>query len=282
MLNLHSVLLPFGFDATRPTKLVRHQDQRYDVEQLYRLRQFEFYQSVQSRPVFDGCEQVVAFLGRPGTHAVFVGIYAVTGVSGPNKFAVPPGFLYPEMGTHLYYRYELDLDRRFTELSDRLVIDWGGGTRSWVQRYHRGEKSVVEILPPGYIREFPGFIDVVLRFDELVGIVRHPVSHRDWHRMLKSVAGVYLILDGATGNQYVGSAYGEAGILGRWRTYANTVHGGNEQLRALLARRKNLAKDLQFSILQTLPISLTAREVIEYEILHKRKLGTRAHGLNSN
>ncbi|ANX05151.1 GIY-YIG nuclease family protein [Immundisolibacter cernigliae] len=282
MLNLHSMLLPFGFDPTKPTKLVRHQDRRFDIEQLYRADQFEFYQSIQRRPVFRAGDQIVSFLGRPGTHAVFVGVYDVLGVEEPLDRALPDGFLFPNMNTVNLYLYELRLNERFTDLRDRLVIDWGAGTRTWVQQYGQGEKPVVEVLPQGYVRQFPGFMDVVLSYDELVKIINNPVPHRDWHRMLGSVAGVYLILDTKTGNQYVGSAYGARGLLGRWQTYANTVHGGNQQLQALVESRPDVARDLQFAILQTLPLTLTAREVVAYEVLHKQKLGTRAHGLNDN
>lgn len=100
--------------------------------------------------------------------------------------------------------------------------------------------------------------------------------------MLASVAAVYLILDTKTGNQYVGSAYGEGGLLARWRTYAKTAHGGNKQLKVLAAERAGLARDLQFAILQTLPLASTAKEVIDHERRHKAKLRSRAHGLNSN
>lgn len=278
MLTLHSMLLQFGFDENRSTKLVRHRDPRFDIEKIYRADQFDFYQSIQRQPVFQGCDQIVSFLGRPGIHAVFVGVYDVDGVEEPCDRALPDGFPFPHMNTTNCYRYDLQMNDRFTDLRDRLVIDWGRGTRTWVQHYRNGVKPVVEVLPQGYVRRFPGFMDVVLSYDELVKIINNPVPHRDWHRMLGSVAGVYLILDTKTGNQYVGSAYGARGLLGRWQTYANTVHGGNNQLQALVER----PRDLQFAILQTLPLTLTAREVIEYEVLHKQKLGTRAHGLNGN
>ena len=282
MLTLKSLLLPFGFEPAIPTKLVRHQDQRFNVQELYRLGQFEFYQQVQSKLVFADCNRIISFLGWSGTYALLVGIYDVLSVDGPKDCPAPVGYLYPNHDTTNHYRYELRRDKRFSELQNRLVIDWGAGTRSWVQHYRNGEKPVVEVLPKGFVREFPGFMAVMLRHAELVAIVKNPIPHRDWHRMLKSVAGIYLILDSKTGNQYVGSAYGEDGLLGRWRSYADSVHGGNKQLRQLVESRPDVAHDLQFSILQTLPNTLTAKEVIDYETVHKRKLGTRAHGLNSN
>jgi hypothetical protein len=38
-----------------------------------------------------------------------------------------------------------------------------------------------------------------------------------------------------------------------------------------------LAQDLQFAVLQTLPLASTPREVVEHR-RHKAKLGSRAHG----
>jgi len=282
MLALEHLLQPFGLDIARRTKLVRHQDQRIDVAALYRAGQFEIYQSFQSRPVFANCDQIVSFLGGEGTHAVFVGVYDVNDVTGPCAGTLPVGFLCPEMDVSNHYYYTLTKDDRFDDLRDRLVIDWGAGTRSWVQNFRPGEKAVAEVLPKGYVKGFRDFLDFVLRFDQLKAIVENPIANREWHRLLGSVAGVYLVLDTLTGHQYVGSAYGDKGIIGRWSNYARTGHGGNEQLKALLSERPNARGDLQFSVLQTLPLSLTAREVITYEERHKRKLGTRAHGLNSN
>jgi hypothetical protein len=282
VLALEHLLQPFGFDACLATKLVRHQDQRFDLAALYRAEQFEFYQSIQSRPIFANCDQIVSFFGREGTQAMFVGVYRVREVRGPALWPLPEGFLYPQMDVSNHYSYTLERDERFSDLRNRLVIDWGSGTRSWVQNFRAGVKRVIEVLPEGYVREFPGFLDFILRFDELKRIVENPIAHREWHRMLGSVSGVYLILDNLTGRQYVGSAYGQGGIIARWTQYAKTGHGGNDQLRALLSERPTAKGHLFFSVLQTLPLTLTAGEVIAFEVLHKQKLGTRAHGLNSN
>jgi hypothetical protein len=50
----------------------------------------------------------------------------------------------------------------------------------------------------------------------------------------------------------------------------------------LLAADPDYAKNFQFTVLQTLPKTLTKNEVVEYETRWKKKLGTRAFGLNSN
>jgi hypothetical protein len=140
---------------------------------------------------------------------------------------------------------------------------------------------VIEILPKGYVREFPGFLDFVIPYDELVKIVDNPDAHGVWHNMLASVAGVYLIVDSQTGQQYVGSAYGKRGILGRWAEYAKNGHGGNKRLRELLNSSPGYARNFCFTVLQTLDKSLTDREVLEFEKQYKAKLGSRAFGLNT-
>lgn len=100
--------------------------------------------------------------------------------------------------------------------------------------------------------------------------------------MLSSVAGVYLILDTVSGMQYIGSAYGKEGIIGRWEQYARNGHGGNKQLMELLEKDPERITKFQYSILITLPQSMTKNEVINVEMLYKKKLGSRSFGLNSN
>lgn len=271
-----------GFVGDASVRLVRHQEPPYDLHRLWRTGMFEPYQAAQGRDVFGASKTLVSFLGLPGTHALFVGVYDVLAVRGPVDITYPADFPYQDMQRTGMFAYTLARDCRYKDLEGRLVIDWGAGTRSWAQHYRPGTKPVIELLPTGYVREFPGFMDVVLPFDELRDIVLHPTPHRSWHQMLRSVAGIYLILDQSSGAQYVGSAYGADGLLGRWKTYVETGHGDNVQLKRLVAVRPAAAQSFQFSVLQTLPITLTKNEVIAFETLHKRKLGSRAHGLNSN
>ena len=281
-LPLESLLAPFGFDPTVKMKLVRHRDKQYDIATIRSTGHFDFYQAVQRRKVFERCDAIISFIGTTGTHALLTGIYRVNGVSQPPLITLPASFPFPQMKTANCYLYELERLPGFSELEGRLVIEWGPGVIKWVQNYRVASKSVVELLPPGYVTHFPGYMNVVLPFAELTSIVTNPVSHRDWHKMLSSVAAVYLILDTKSGDQYIGSASGKEGLLARWRTYVRSPDGGNVKLRNLLKTRPDAYKGFQFSILQTLPTTLTRPEVVAAEVFHKRKLGTRAHGLNSN
>jgi len=81
---------------------------------------------------------------------------------------------------------------------------------------------------------------------------------------------------------YVGSATGEGGIWARWQHYAYTGHGGNALLRDLIAQDPAYPNQCRFSVLQILPKTMARAEVIHREALYKRKLGTRATGLNLN
>lgn len=88
--------------------------------------------------------------------------------------------------------------------------------------------------------------------------------------MLSGVAGIYLIVDNKTGMQYVGSAYGKEGILGRWKNYSLNGHGGNKKLEKLLENDFSYVKHFRFTILETLLKTLPSNQVIEREKSIKR------------
>jgi hypothetical protein len=281
MLGILELLAPRGLDLNARIKLVRHQDKRYDLLDLARRGLLEIYQSYQAKPVFE-CDYIISFLGLENNRARLFGVYKVGARLPESARPVPSDYIYsdPSNQDQNGYFYELSSVEGFEDIKDRVVIDWGKSALAWHQWLTN--KEVVEILPPGYVRDFPGYLDFVISFDELSAIIASPAANREWHRMLGAVAGVYLITDLATGKQYVGSAYGEAAILGRWKAYAGTGHGGNKQLMSLIAQDINYARNFQLTILRTLPRTLTLGEVVSYEILYKRKLGSRAFGLNSN
>ncbi len=264
-------------------KLVRHVDRNQDLELLLNLGFFETYQAGQAREVFKGADYLVSFVGEQGSRSRFVGVYRVDGLL-PEPLPLPDDYPYPAFAPQLAYR--LTRLPEFEDLEGRLVVDWGGGTRSWVQWLKRKtgvkSKAVIEVLPRGYVKDFPGYDRVVLAFQELQRIVENRAANRTWHAQLASVAGIYLITDLASGSQYVGSAAGGAGILGRWETYARNKHGGNKLLKALLVADPRRYLKFQYSILRTLPRTMTPKEVVEIEGLYKRKLGARAFGLNAN
>lgn len=61
-LGIVDLLTSQGFDNALRTKLVRHQDRRYNVRQLINEGWFDLYQAAQAKPVFKDCERIVALL----------------------------------------------------------------------------------------------------------------------------------------------------------------------------------------------------------------------------
>jgi hypothetical protein len=282
-MNLTEIFKMRNFDINK-TKLVRHKDNTtHDLKMIYEAGKIMDYQSVQGRDVFRDCDYIASFLGIEFSKAKFIGLFRITNRTKVKHIKAPKEFPYPDFYSNPEdYYYEMEEIHLFDDLKDRLVIDWGKAAIKWEQWLKDNDKEIVEILPEGYFEKFPGFLDFTLSFDELKKVIDNPDSNREWHRMLGSVAGVYLILDTFDGKQYIGSASGERGILGRWQQYSKNFHGDNELLKKLLTEEAERYKLFRFCILQTLPRTLTKKEVVAHEIKFKEKLGSRAFGLNAN
>lgn len=90
--------------------------------------------------------------------------------------------------------------------------------------------------------------------------------------------GIYYIFDTSDRKGYVGSAYGESNLLGRWLNYAARGDGGNKLLRSPRDPRK-----FRFTILQRVSPDMNATEVTQLEKSWKIRLHTHApDGLNDN
>ncbi len=248
-------------------KVLRHKDSNWDLWGLRHEGRFDHYQNGQSWDVFGSARWVISFIAERHRYAKFVGVWEVLSRRRKKR---RKGFLYRTK--------EL---RGFEDLEGRLIVRWGEGTRSWAQWLHRqGNKDIVELLPPNYVMDFPGHYSFTLSYDQLALMINNPDSNREWQRMLSSVSGVYIVLDERSGKQYVGSAYGAGGIWSRWRSYVKSPSGGNVLLKKVLEKKPGRYKHFQFSILRVLEPSATKDEVIAQEVLAKRKLGSRAFGLN--
>lgn len=262
ILNSQSPLL-----EGKKVKVVRHKDSREEYRHVMKDREALLeYQREQAKDVFKGCDYIISFIGLERKRSVFIGVFKING-SGPRN------------GKHYY---DLEPVPEFDDFVDRLVIDWGSNAIAWHQWYDRQEKEVVELLPQGYIGNFPGLLDFVLEYDELKILINNPDANYEWRHHLSAVNGVYLILDTSTGMQYIGSANGSNGIWQRWCDYAANGHGGNKELIALQKIDPNHHINFKFSVLQSLPSNVTQREIVAIENLYKEKLGARAHGLNAN
>ena len=281
-LGILDVLEPFGFHRGCRGKLVRHQHlPKYDMEELKRSGWFELYQQYQGRAVFEKTDRLVSFIGAKGRWARFVGVYDILERLPASRGPMPRDCPHPEWKKTSSTFYRMRRDPAFADLEDRLFIDWGGSTRAWYQKLRN--KPVMEIVPPGQVLPpFEDYLEFSLTHVELAAIFASPEAHREWKARLSAVAGIYLIVAGTSGAQYVGSAYGETGIWGRWRQYAKNGHGGNKLLRKLCETSKSYPARFNYSVLQVLPKTFTRAEVLGWEVRYKNKLGRKAVSLNMN
>ena len=220
-------------DSDKKIRVIRHKDRGIDLWDLYHNGGFEEYQSGQSWNVFGDAEYVISFIAESDKYAKFVGVWKVTDKTKCLK-----------TGHHHYQMIEVN---GFEQYKTRLIVNWGLGTRSWSQWLHKaGNKEVVEILPSNYVKDFTGFYDFMLSYRELKQMIENPDSNREWQRMLSKSSGVYLILNEASGEQYVGSAYGKNGLWHRWGNYAKNPSGGNKLLNNLLGENPDAYKYFKF------------------------------------
>lgn len=267
-ITFNDVLQKAGIDP-KGVKLARHQKsgQPSGIYEAWRAdpSTLESYQRLQAKPVFRGATHVASFVVTPGGDTLFTGLYTVGEVT-----TAPDGTLDPIFGNDNSgcLHYDLTPDPRLDEFAGRLRIDWGKGYVGW-HHWAKNDKPVLEIrdepAPP-----FPGFD--ALRVD-VENFDRMPAG---WVQVLRTIKGVYLLVDRETGKQYVGSAKGADSIWGRWAQYAHDGHGGNREMRKLGHR------PYQMTVLQAMPMVTLDESVESSESLWKQKLLTRTFGLNAN
>ena len=239
---------------------------------LYRIDigKFEEWQRWQTRKNFER-KFVLSLITMPGQHRwLFAGVYYSSGAQWLEKDG--------------YYYYKLTEDQSCTEMNGRLVVTF---SRSGRQSYLKAEKWCDKILlseifaEPLSIDEFPSYKSVNITRDQLELIVQK--SPESWRTALSSIPGIYLISDTESGKPYVGSASGEEGIWQRWSDYADNGHGGNEELKKLIADKgPEYAKNFRYSILEIIDVYASPDEIDRRESHWKDILMSRTHGWNRN
>ncbi len=232
---------------------------------------FRQWQEHQNQKNFQ-CKRILSLIHLGGTRWLFCGAYEVLGVA-PGKWKPTTCYMYSTREMN-----ELD------HLTGRAVVEFNKTFRA---SYLSGKKfadqlSVVALRDQRMtIGDFPGFNSVLLSHTMLGTVTRE--SNPSWRAALSNVAGVYLITDTSTGQQYVGSTYGGEGIWQRWMAYASTGHGGNSELRALLKKGGiEHTRFFQFTLLEVCAINSSDDYIIGRETHWKKALMSREFGLNKN
>lgn len=177
------------------------------------------------------------------------------------------GFTDPHGRTTLFSLGKL---KHLEDYQGRLTIKWPKG-RLMLRKANKHVFPVQAIHRESMLFEkMPDWKSLVMSWDNLGNL------WPSWKDKLREWRGIYLIFDKSDGKSYVGSAYGEDNILGRWLNYAATGDGGNKML------KKRDAQNFSFSILERVSPDRDKSEVIALENLWKERLHTRTHGLNKN
>lgn len=249
-----------------------------------RPEMFNAYQSAQgsknAETALSRASYLASFIGiEPGT-AHFVGLYQNRGfrsISSEEYFAIPKNAELHRQGmssaslrsSALWF--DLEQTATLFDLQGRLVINWTGLERSWYRWANRNDFPIAAILETScFAHDMPEWRQLVLSWQEVRSLPN------TWRRALAEWRGIYLIIDGSDGKAYVGSAYGKENLLGRWRGYAKTGHGGNQLL------RERDPNGFVFSILQRVSPDMEPEDVVKIEDSWKKRLQTRILGLNSN
>ena len=241
-----------------------------DPLDVYLAGHFEEWQRWQTRRNFER-DLVISLISLAGPDRwLFAGVFQSKGATW-----------HPEADLHYY---DLIEDSSCRELNGRLVANF---SRPGRQPYLNAESwtesiTLAEIYPERLsIGEFPGFKAVNLTRDELGTVISNSLD--SWRSSLSNVAGVYLISATESGRLYVGSASGEGGIWQRWREYAENGHGGNAELKRLLAEEgQDRARHFRFSILEIADLHASQEDILARESHWKEVLLSRQSGLNEN
>ena len=295
-MNLNDLLRGKKIDPQK-VLVFRHRPQEPELRKVLpwlaaeKPKVFNAYQQTQSLKLervmaaIVGSGFVASFIGHEPGKALFVGLYSITGakpLTFEQYWSVPA---YVEMKkyamvgrtpkteeagrTQWFNLLQTDF---YTAWKGKLIVGWPPPERSWWRRAHRNE------IPVNAILEDSALVSTIPKWDK-VGFTWQELDILPtvWKSALLQWRGIYFIFDVSDGKGYVGSAYGESNLLGRWLNYAASGHGGN-----LLLRKRN-PKNFRFSILQTVSLDMDVAEIVKLETSWKQRLHTGApHGLNDN
>jgi len=175
--------------------------------------------------------------------------------------------------------YEYEILHEYEKYFGRLVIKYKNESQNLI----RNADSVInrcelhQILPDVFDNDiFPGYDSVNVSWLELSRVI----DKDSWKTALQNQKGVYLITDKSNGKMYVGSAYGDNMILGRWKSYISDGHGGNVGLKKL--NFEHIKTYFHFTILDIFKSTIDDKIIIEREIWWKNVLNSREYGYNEN
>ena len=215
--------------------------------------------------------------------AVFVGLYKV-GDHRPltceqfwevpayhemkEKFGLS-GFVEGDRPSVLWF--DLTITDFYRRWQGKLIIEWPRPAIQFSRFANQNKFPIHAILEDSVLHEaMPAWNECILSWAKFSII---PIN---WREKLSGWRGIYYIYDHSDRKGYVGSAYGEENIYGRWKVHVE--RGGDSVL-----LRERSPENFSFSILALVSPNMEKDDVIELETTWKNRLHTRSpSGLNDN
>ena len=192
----------------------------------------------------------------------------------------------PEVRDGLGYRLK-PLDE-FSEYYKRLIIEISQPIGQIYNRWYKNfigklVPTIHSIVPTASLGAFPGYSNVLLTHKKMQTIFRQEAP--EWKDALSQVKGIYCITDTSNGELYIGSAYNEKGIWGRWKDYAdvNNLTGGNKAFEKMKkSGADHIIDNFTYSILEIFDLRTKDDYIINRESYWKKVFDTKTHGMNFN
>ena len=184
-----------------------------------------------------------------------------------------------EVNERCKYKYNTELTDIGSEFIGKLIVDFKKEFRaSYLCMENQIDKiDLLEITREVAKVEFPGYDRVNISWQELSEVIDTVA----WKTALENQKAVYLIVDSSNGKKYVGSAYGEKMLHGRWTDYIQSGHGGNVDLKTLSF--EHIKDNFRYSILEIFKSTTNDETILERETWWKEVLLTRGEfGYNKN
>ncbi len=174
--------------------------------------------------------------------------------------------------------YEYEKLQEYEKYLGRLIVHFHKNNAFVTLMGDRIDDVIVKELLPNLLDNdmFPGYDKVNISWEEM----KRAIEKDSWKTALQNQKGVYLMSDMSNGKHYIGSAYGEYMILGRWMSYVKTGHGGNKGLKTL--EFDHIKKNFRYSILDIFKSTTDDQVIIERESWWKEILQSRKFGYNEN
>lgn len=299
-MNLNDMLRSEGIDP-EIVVVFRHRPVERELQKVLpwlaveRPELFNAYQQTQGSTRVEnslkrlvGNGYVASFIGHEPGRALFVALYKIESSSPLTSAEFRAASVYQELnsfGGTIWFTEEMANQGRatvewfnltatdfYSSWKGKLVVNWPPPERSWWRRAQNNDFSIHAIREESaFDAGMPEWDEINLTWEEL------KILPTRWKQLMSQWRGIYYIFDVSDCKGYVGSAYGESNLIGRWENYGATGHGGNKLL------RNRDPVNFRFSILQRVSPDLAVSDVVRIETSWKERLHTYApQGLNDN